>query len=93
MAVTLAGQVRVNSILPGWIDTTGGSFEGADKGQHPSGRVGTPEDIVHAVLFLCDEKSCFITGQDIVVDGGMTKQMIYHNDCGWTYTSPGVSAV
>ena len=85
MAVTLAGKARVNSISPGWIDTTGGTFEYSDNTQHPVGRVGTPSDIVHAVMFLCDQKSSFITGQNITVDGGMTKQMVYHNDCGWTY--------
>ena len=85
MAVTLAGKVRVNSISPGWIDTTNSQFEGSDANQHPVGRVGTPSDIVNAVMFLCDQKSSFITGQDITVDGGMTKQMIYHNDWGWSY--------
>ena len=85
MAVTLAGKARVNSISPGWIDTAGAQFEGADMTQHPAGRVGMPKDIVHAVMFLCDERSGFITGQDIIVDGGMTKLMVYHNDYGWTY--------
>lgn len=85
MAVTLAGKARVNSISPGWIDTAGKLYEGPDASQHPAGRVGNPSDIVHAVMFLCDPKSSFITGQNITVDGGMTKQMIYHNDGGWTY--------
>ena len=85
MAITLAGKARVNSVSPGWIDTAGGQFEVADMAQHPVGRVGTPSDIVHAVMFLCDQKSSFITGQDITVDGGMTKLMVYHNDGGWTY--------
>lgn len=85
MAVTLAGKARVNSISPGWIDTAGKRFEGPDASQHPVGRVGEPADIVHAVMFLCDQRSGFITGQDITVDGGMTKLMIYHGDCGWTY--------
>lgn len=83
MAVTLAGKARVNSISPGWIDTTGAQFNGPDADQHPVGRVGDPSDIVHAVMFLCDEKSGFITGQNITVDGGMTKLMVYHNDFGW----------
>lgn len=69
MAVTLRGKARVNSISPGWIDTTNSEFSSADKLQ-----VGVPKDIVNAVMFLCSEKSSFITGQDIVVDGGMTKQ-------------------
>lgn len=85
MAVTLAGKVRVNAIAPGWIDTTGHSFSGADASQHPAGRVGAPADIVHAVMFLCAPESGFITGQEIVVDGGMTRQMIYHDDRGWRY--------
>ncbi len=85
MAITLAGKARVNSISPGWIDTTGRQFEAADAAQHPAGRVGRPSDVVHAVMFLCDDKSSFITGQNIIVDGGMTKLMVYHDDCGWTY--------
>jgi NAD(P)-dependent dehydrogenase (short-subunit alcohol dehydrogenase family) len=86
MAVTLAGKARVNAISPGWIDTTGTTFSGPDAEQHPVGRVGHPADIVHAVLFLCDPKNGFITGQNITIDGGMTKLMVYHNDFGWTYT-------
>ncbi len=85
MAITLAGKARVNAISPGWIDTTGSQFEESDTAQHPVGRVGNPSDIVHTVMFLCDQRSGFITGQNITVDGGMTKLMIYHNDCGWTY--------
>lgn len=86
MAVTLAGKARVNTISPGWIDTSGSTFARPDMTQHPAGRVGTPDDIVNVVMFLCDDKSSFITGQNITVDGGMTKLMIYHNDLGWTYT-------
>jgi len=85
MAVTLAGRARVNCISPGWIDTTGSRFEGPDAEQHPAGRVGTPADIVNMVMFLCDPKSSFITGQNFTVDGGMTKLMVYHDDHGWTY--------
>jgi len=85
MAVTLAGKARVNAISPGWIDTTNSTFEGADNSQHLVGRVGNPDDVVNAVLFLCDEKSSFITGQNITIDGGMTKLMVYHDDKGWTY--------
>jgi NAD(P)-dependent dehydrogenase (short-subunit alcohol dehydrogenase family) len=84
MAVTLAGRARVNAISPGWIDTTNSQFRGPDARQHPVGRVGTPSDIVHAVLFLCDPKSSFITGQNLIIDGGMSKLMVYHDDCGWT---------
>ena len=85
LAVSLAGKVRVNAIAPGWIDTMEGDFSEADHHQHPAGRIGMPEDIANAVLFLCSEKSGFITGQVITIDGGMTKQMIYHDDHGWSY--------
>ena len=88
-AVTLAGKARVNSISPGWIDTADKRFEGPDARQHPVGRVGQPADIAHAVMFLCDQRSGFITGQDITVDGGMTRLMVYHDDCGWTYDESG----
>lgn len=89
MAVSLAGKARVNSISPGWINTTATQNGGADASQHLVGRVGKPADIVNAVMFLCDQKSSFITGQDIIVDGGMTKMMVYHGDCGWTYNEDG----
>lgn len=85
MAVTLAGRVRVNSVSPGWIDTAFRQYGGADAVQHPAGRVGNPLDIANIVLFLCSEKASFITGENICVDGGMTKQMIYHGDFGWEY--------
>lgn len=87
LAVSLAGKVRVNSISPGWIDISGTEFHGADNTQHPAGRVGTPIDIANMVLFLCSDKAGFITGENIAIDGGMTKLMIYHNDFGWTYDS------
>ena len=83
LAVSLAGKARVNSISPGWIDTTGATFEGADATQQPAGRVGNPMDIANMVLFLCSDKAGFITGENICIDGGMTKQMIYHGDHGW----------
>ena len=89
MAVSLSGKARVNSISPGWIDTTGSEITGADAVQQPAGRVGKPEDIAETVLFLCSEKAGFITGENICVDGGMTKLMIYHGDCGWTYNPEG----
>lgn len=85
LAVSLAGKVRVNAISPGWIDTTGGTFSPTDHAQHPAGRIGTPADIASMVLFLCSEQAGFITGENIHIDGGMTKQMIYHDDHGWTY--------
>ena len=83
LAVSLAGKVRVNSISPGWIDTDFTVYDGADAVQHPAGRVGNPLDIANMVLFLCSHKAGFITGENICIDGGMTRQMIYHNDFGW----------
>ena len=83
LAVSLAGKVRVNSISPGWIDTTGAEFSGADAVQQPCGRVGKPIDIANMALYLCSEKAGFITGENICIDGGMTKLMIYHADHGW----------
>ena len=84
LAVTLAGRARVNSISPGWIDTAYTQYEGPDAAQHPAGRVGNPMDIAHMALFLASEQAGFITGENICIDGGMTRQMIYHNDFGWT---------
>lgn len=84
LAVSLGGKVRVNSISPGWIDTDYTVYEGPDAAQQPAGRVGNPLDIAHMALFLCSEKAGFITGENITIDGGMTKLMIYHGDHGWT---------
>ena len=83
LAVSLAGRVRVNSISPGWIDTAWTVYEGPDATQQPAGRVGNPLDIANLALYLCSDMAGFITGENICVDGGMTKQMIYHNDWGW----------
>lgn len=83
LAVSLAGKARVNSISPGWIDTEDKKYDGSDANQHLVKRVGKVEDIAHLVLFLCSEEAGFITGENICVDGGMTKLMIYHNDYGW----------
>ncbi len=85
LAVSFAGRVRVNAIAPGWIDTAGRTYEGADAVQQPVGRVGRPADIAHMALFLASDKAGFITGETIYIDGGMTRQMIYHDDAGWTY--------
>ncbi len=94
LAVSLAGVARVNSIAPGWIDT--GRFHKedyvpfyseADSLQHPSQRVGESADIARAALFLCDERNSFINGENITIDGGMSKLMVYHDDKGWTYRS------
>lgn len=84
MAVSLAGKVRVNSISPGWIDTAGTVYDGPDATQQPVGRVGYPMDIANMVLYLCSSKAGFITGENISIDGGMTRLMIYHGDHGWT---------
>ena len=84
LAVSLAGRVRVNSISPGWIDTAYTQYSGPDAGQQPAGRVGNPMDIANMVLYLCSDKAGFITGENICIDGGMTRQMIYHGDFGWS---------
>ncbi|HOL88841.1 MAG TPA: SDR family oxidoreductase [Anaerohalosphaeraceae bacterium] len=85
LAVSLGPAVRVNCISPGWIDTTA-YLHGApspwvirseDHAQHPAGRVGRPEDVARMVLYLCSRRAEFITGQNFVLDGGMTKKMIY----------------
>lgn len=84
LAVSLAGKVRVNSISPGWIENNGIVYSGPDAVQQPAGRVGNPMDIASMVLYLCSDTAGFITGENICIDGGMTRQMIYHGDCGWT---------
>lgn len=88
LAISLTPQrIRVNAIAPGWIETGPWQHDGKkttphhskeDKEQHPVGRVGTPEDIAEAALFLCSDKAGFITGQSLTIDGGMTVKMIYH---------------
>ncbi len=83
LAVSLAGKVRVNSISPGWIDTSYKVYKGPDAYQQPCGRVGNPMDIANMVMFLCSDKAGFITGENICIDGGMTRLMIYHGDNGW----------
>ena len=84
LAVSLSNKVRVNSISPGWIDTDYKVYEGPDAIQQPVGRVGNPDDIANMVLYLCSDMASFITGENICIDGGMTKQMIYHDDFGWS---------
>ena len=84
LAVSFAGRVRVNSISPGWIDAAYTVYEGSDATQQPAGRVGNPLDIANMILFLASEKAGFITGENICIDGGQTKLMIYHGDHGWT---------
>lgn len=84
LAISLSGKVRVNSISPGWIDNNYTVYEGADAVQQPAGRVGNPLDIANMVLYLCSDMAGFITGENICIDGGMTRQMIYHGDHGWS---------
>ena len=84
LAVSFAGKVRVNSISPGWIDNNYKVYEGADATQQPVGRVGNPTDIANMVLYLCSDMAGFITGENICIDGGMTRNMIYHGDHGWS---------
>ena len=83
LAVSFAGKVRVNSISPGWIDTAYTVYTGPDAAQQPAGRVGNPTDIANMVLFLASDKAGFITGENICIDGGQTRLMIYHGDHGW----------
>ncbi len=85
MAVSLAGLARVNSISPGWIETGDTVYEGPDATQQLVGRVGNTMDIANMILFLCSDKAGFISGENICIDGGMTKQMIYHGEHGWNY--------
>jgi len=78
MAVSLGPDIRVNCISPGWIETDPDAVHSeSDEAQHPCGRVGTPADIAEMVAYLLSSRSGFITGQDFVIDGGMTKKMIY----------------
>ena len=84
LAVSLAGKARVNSVSPGWIDNNYTVYQGADAVQQPAGRVGNPPDIANMVLYLCSEEAGFITGENICIDGGMTRNMIYHGDHGWS---------
>lgn len=79
LAISLSEyNITVNCVSPGWIET--GDYtqlKVTDHKQHPSGRVGVPQDIAQTCLFLCNPNSNFINGQNIIVDGGMTKKMIY----------------
>ena len=88
LAASLAGRVRVNSISPGWVDTTGTVYTEPDAAQQFAGRVGTPLDIANMALYLCSDKAGFITGENICIDGGMTHRMIYHGDDGWQFQQP-----
>lgn len=78
LAVTLAPDVRVNCISPGWIDTgRHGPLKASDHAQHPAGRVGRPDDIAAAAAYLLSSEAGFITGSEFIIDGGMTRKMIY----------------
>ncbi len=86
LAVSLGPSIRVNAVSPGWIDVSGVKkkskcrqeiLTAEDHSQHPAGRVGRPEDIASLVLYLLSPESGFITGENIIADGGMTKAMIY----------------
>ena len=78
LAGSLAGKIRVNPSSPGGID------QGPDASQQPAGRVGHPMDIANMALFLASDRAGFITGENVCIDGGMTRLMIYHGDHGWT---------
>lgn len=86
LAISLGPAIRVNAVSPGWIDVNAWQkaskrhapdLRPEDHAQHPADRVGKPEDIAEMVLFLCSEAAGFITGQEFIVDGGMTRKMIY----------------
>ena len=77
LAISLGPDVRVNCISPGWIDVAGEALSEADAAQHPVGRVGKPEDVAAMAAFLLGSESGFVTGAEFVVDGGMTRKMIY----------------
>ena len=82
-----AAKAMLDEMHKSKIDTACTVYEGPDALQQPAGRVGNPMDIANMVMFLCSDKAGFITGENICIDGGMTKLMIYHDDHGWTYTS------
>jgi NAD(P)-dependent dehydrogenase (short-subunit alcohol dehydrogenase family) len=77
LATSLGPDIRVNCISPGWIDTKGEPLRPEDHSQHPAGRVGRVEDIASLASWLIGPESGFVTGSEFVVDGGMTRKMIY----------------
>jgi NAD(P)-dependent dehydrogenase (short-subunit alcohol dehydrogenase family) len=79
LAISLAPKIRANVISPGWIDTQGSRLSAADNEQHPAGRVGRVEDIAAMAGYLLGPAAGFITGAEFIIDGGMTRKMIYED--------------
>lgn len=86
LAISLGSEIRVNCITPGWVDSYGWAKRSRRRqmhckperhAQHPCGRIGKPEDIAAAVAFLASPDAAFITGENVIIDGGMTRKMIY----------------
>jgi NAD(P)-dependent dehydrogenase (short-subunit alcohol dehydrogenase family) len=77
LAVSLGPDIRVNCISPGWIDTQGAELRPEDHAQHPAGRVGTTADIAACAAWLLGPEAGFVTGAEFIIDGGMTRKMIY----------------
>jgi NAD(P)-dependent dehydrogenase (short-subunit alcohol dehydrogenase family) len=78
LALSLGPEVRVSCISPGWILTKGPAPSPEDHAQHPAGRIGTAEDVASLAAWLLGEESGFVTGAEFVMDGGMTRKMIYN---------------
>ena len=77
LSISLGPDVRANCVSPGWIDVRGETLRPEDHAQHPAGRVGRPEDVAALVAWLLGPESAFVTGAEFVIDGGMTRKMIY----------------
>jgi len=77
LAISLGPDVRANVISPGWINTQSAPLSPLDHAQHPAGRAGTVEDIARLAAYLLGPEAGFVTGTEFVVDGGMTRKMIY----------------